>query len=142
LPDAGFAREQEEAPATGERVVEAGGELRELALAADDRAPRRIRRRRVRGRWLELRILPENRFGELTKLTAGLYAELAHERSPGRPIGLERLGLATCAIQTEHQRPAKALVQRAFLDQRVELGQRRDVTAEANRRLDRQLLVS
>ena len=58
---------------------------------------------------------------ELLQLTAGLETELADQGAPRRPVGLERVGLASCAVQREHQLRPRPLPRRGRCDELLEL---------------------
>ena len=95
LADARLAGEQEQAPAARERVVEAGGELGELALAPDERAASRSSAAGSAARAQVERAGPAARIAccELAQAPARLDAELVDERAARVAVGLERLGL-------------------------------------------------
>ena len=86
MPGSPTSRKRRPRPANG--VVEAGDELGQLALAADERA-RAGPAVGLRGRGeVERRVLAQDRLLELAQLAAGLDAELVDERAgapPGRP---------------------------------------------------------
>ena len=52
---------------------------------------------------------------------AGLDPELIDEQPPPFPVALQRISLASTAIQRNHQLPAQLLAERFLLDQRLEL---------------------
>ena len=58
--------------------------------------------------------------GSLKRLQLGarLEAQLVHEGSPRLTVSLQRLGLATCAIEREHELTPRALPQRLLRDER------------------------
>ena len=87
LADAGLAGEQEEAPAAGERVLEAGEQL--VELGARGRRTRSASQSRplgpAGGREIEAADPAEDRLLELAQRAAGLDAELVDEDAPRRP---------------------------------------------------------
>src|SRR5581483_11538909 len=70
---------------------------------------------------VERRFLPEDRLMQLAQLAAGLDPELVDERRASALVGVEGLGLASRAIESEHELTAKALAQRVLRDQRLQL---------------------
>jgi hypothetical protein len=127
LADAGLAGEQEQAPATGERVVDTADELGELPLAADEPAARCTGRRLGHGE-VESRILPQDRLVQLTQATSGLDAQLLDQHGACSPEGLQRLGLAAGAVQAQHQLATQALPQRMLPHQPFQLAGELGVT--------------
>jgi hypothetical protein len=71
-------------------------------------------------RRVQSRILAEDRPLELLQSRAGLDPQLVDERSARVLVGVERLGLATGAVQRRHQVPAQALPERVLGDERLE----------------------
>jgi hypothetical protein len=131
LADPRLAGQENQAPATGERVVECAGQRGELALATDEHA-RRVRRAALLGRRcveLERGVLPQERLVELLELPAGFDAELLDEHRPRRPVGVESLGLAAASVERQHQLSVQPLPQRVLGDERLELGHEIGVTA-------------
>ena len=121
LADPRLADEQAQAPAARDRVVEAGGELGELALTPDERARHHLGcRRGGHGRQVQPRVLGENRLLELPQALARLDPELVGQRAAGVAVGLQRVGLAVAAVQREHQLRAQALAVRVLGDQALE----------------------
>src|SRR5262249_34454638 len=74
-------------------------------------------------------ILLKDRLVEVTQLAARLDAKLTDQRGAGRLVGVERLGLASRAVEREHQRQPQALAQRMLGHQRLELSDELDVVA-------------
>ena len=110
----GLAGEQEQAPAAGERVVEAGDELGQLGARGPRRRLRggsrrrldRSRRRRPPG---QRRILREYRPLELAQPLARLDPQLLDQCPAGVLVGLQRVRLAVRAVEREHQLRAEPL---------------------------------
>ena len=61
---------------------------------------------------------------------AGLDPELLDQRPARVAVDVERLGLATRAVEREHELAAQALAQRVLGDQRLELADELGVAAE------------
>ena len=68
---------------------------------------------------------------ELLQRRRRLDPERVDERAPQRPVGLERLLLAACAVEDEHAQRVQALAQRVLGDQGVELGREAGACARA-----------
>jgi hypothetical protein len=77
-----------------------------------------------------------DRLVEVAQLAARLDPELFNQRSPRRPIDVERLGLAARAIKAKHQLAARALAQRVFVHERLEFADERRVAAGSKVALD------
>ena len=75
----------------------------------------------LRGPQVESRILAQDLLVELAERAARLDPELVDEGGPRRLIGLERLGLAPCPVEGEHQLGAEVLAQRMLPGESVEL---------------------
>ena len=74
-------------------------------------------RRQVQGR-----VLLEHRQLKFPQLRARLDGQfLDQQRAPGA-VGLERVGLATAAVESDHQLPAEPLAQRMLRNELLELG--------------------
>src|SRR5918994_6940061 len=71
---------------------------------------------------LELGIVAQDGAVQLLKRGAGFDAELVDELSARLMVDLQRLRLASRAVQREHQVAAKSLAQRVFGDQGLQLG--------------------
>jgi hypothetical protein len=99
---------------------------------------RRLRRRRPRAppRRVEGGVLGEYRRLERSELRAGLDADLIDERRARPPVGLERVGLATTAVQREHQLAVKALAERLIGDGGLELPDELRMASERQLRVD------
>ena len=67
---------------------------------------------------------------------ARVDAQLLSQELPGPLVGLQRLGLAPRAIQTQQQLPVQPLLQRVLSDQRLQLGDQLGVAAEGQVGLD------
>ena len=135
LADPGLPDEQDQPAAAGERVVETGDQRGQLALSADERAARCLARRspgsvdRPIRRWwprpglavLERGVLLQDRVVEAAQLRARLDPDLLHQHRAGRPVRLERVGLAARAVQGEHPLRMQPLAQRLLAHQRLQL---------------------
>ena len=113
---------------TGE-IGEQDGRRRTTALR-----PRRLHagRRTVP----QLRILGQNRPLEPLELGPRAQAELRVERPHRLPVGIERVALPPCPIESEHELPAQPLPQRVPRHQGLELGHQLAVTSGQEIRLD------
>jgi hypothetical protein len=67
---------------------------------------------------------------------ARVDAQLLSQELPGPLVGLQRLGLAPRAIQTQQQLPVQPLLQWVLSDQRLQLGDQLGVAAEGQVGLD------
>ena len=85
---------------------------------------------------VEGRILAQDRALEPLQGGPGFQAELADHHLAGRPVGAERFGLPSAAVQREHQLPVQALAQRVHRDQCLELADDVGVAAEGQVGLD------
>ena len=144
LSDSRLAGHEHHASVARERFIQAGHQLGELPVAADERAPRRGGRGLMlipRGGRLELQrhILGEDRALELPEPFARLYAELFDERGTGVLVGLKRLGLTVRAIQGEHQLGAQPLPVRMLSDQRLQVLDHLGMAAERELGVDQLL---
>ena len=72
---------------------------------------------------------------QLPQLAPG-RSQLADQHPPRVPIGLERVGLATSAIQRQHQLAAEALAETVLVHERFELGHEPVVMTECQVRVD------
>ena len=88
---------------------------------------------------VERRVLGEDRLVQAPQLGAGLDADLFDERGARIAVGLERLRLATAAVQREHALGVQPLAQRMLVDQRLELADHLAVAAGVEVVVDRQL---
>ena len=104
-----------------EHVVEGPAELRELALPSHEHASAGARCAAFTGRRVEQRVLAKDRLLKLAQLAAGLDPELAGQGGASGHEHLERVGLASGAVEREHQLLSHALAQRMTLRQLVEL---------------------
>jgi hypothetical protein len=64
----------------------------------------------------------QDRLVQLVQLQARLDPELLDEHVTRPPVGLQRVGLPTTAVQREHQLRVQALAPRVQLDQPLQLG--------------------
>ena len=125
--------------ATGERVVEPGGELGELAVAARRRRVRVVGARPLAGSAAgtsERRVLGEDRPLELAQPLSRLDPELLDQRPARVLVGLQRVGLAVGAVEGEHQLRAQPLAVGVLADQGLELADDLGVATERELRLD------
>ena len=90
----------------------------------------------ARGGRVEVRVLAQDRALEPLQGGPGFQAELADHHLAGRPVGAERFGLPSAAVQGEHQLAVQALAQRVHRDQCLELADDVGVTAEGQVGLD------
>ena len=130
LADPGLARQQEQAPAAGEGVLDAGVELRQLPFAPDEHARRRRFAAPLPDRRLERGVLGEDRLVQLAQPRARLDAELADQRAARGAVGLERVRLAPGPVEGDQELTAQALAQRVLADERLELGDELRTAAE------------
>ena len=72
----------------------------------------------------------------LAKLATGLDAELLDEPEARRLVDVERVGLATGAVEGEHELPAQTLLQRVVGGEEFELADQLGVLAEREVGLD------
>ena len=72
----------------------------------------------------------EDRPLERPQRLAGLQAGPLDENVPRQPVCLQRLRLASAAVQREHELLPEALAKRMLSDQRLELGDHRGLTPE------------
>ena len=73
---------------------------------------------------------------ELLERRARLQAELLHEARTGRPVDLERLGLATAPVERQHAQRVKTLAQRVLGRQSLELANELGLPRAREIRLD------
>jgi hypothetical protein len=107
---------QREPPAPPPGLAQRG----ELSVAAGERRPAFELRRQLQGQ-VERGVLAQDRVVEPAQLGAGLDTDLLDEHRARVPIGVERVGLATAAVEREHPQAMQALAQRLLHDQRLEL---------------------
>ena len=96
----------------------------ELGLTADERRTRvELGRQRLgfQPRRIELRILAQDRVVQLAQRGSGLDADLLDERGSRLPVGLQRLRLASRAVQREHPLRLQPFAQRVAGDEHLEL---------------------
>ena len=117
--------------------------LSHLGRGSGNGARRRGRLLRPRGRRLErdleCRLLAQDRRLQALKQRARHEAELLVEGLARLPIDLERVRLATGAVESEHQLPAQPLAQRVVPDQGLEL--RHQVGCAAEREIRHEALL-
>jgi len=78
----------------------------------------------------------KNRAVELAKRRPWVDSELLRERSPCVLVNLQRLGLASRAVQRQHQLGAQALTQWIRRDERFDLADQLGVSAALDLRVD------
>ena len=115
------------------------GHLGELRLAADERGRRR---RQVaaplwcHGDGRDRRVVSEDRLLEAPQLRAWLERQLLQEHLAGLLEHLERVRLASAAVEGKHQVPPQALAERALLQRSADGGHQVGVLAERESRLE------
>ncbi len=118
-------------------------QVRELATAADQRAERlgRSGKRNRHGRVgtgpvapHERRVLAQDRAFEIAQLRARVEAELVEQDRPHPLVRLQRVALASLAVQRQHQLGPEPLAQRVRRDLLFE--RRDELAARAHRELD------
>ena len=118
LADAGRAGERHEAV-----LVQNARDLRELFLAADERGRRRgeIAAAPADGRdGGDRRVVREDRLLQPPELRPRLEPKLVGKHAPGLLERLERIGLATAAVERQHQLPPEPLPERVVRERRTE----------------------
>ena len=121
----------------GERLRQREQRL-ERAVAEASNQDRPQGRRRRHG--VERAILAEDRPLEVLEPRPRLDPEPLDEHAPRVLVRVKRLGLASRAVEGEHQLAAQSLAERVGGDQRLELADELVVTAERELSLDAQLL--
>ena len=104
-------------------------DLGQLALAADRRVRRRRQRRGEHVRLVlgvELGIVGEDHRLEPAQLRAGLEPELVDQEPAALAHHLERVRLASGAVERQHQLPAQPLAQRVLGHERAQLADQVD----------------
>ena len=108
--------------------------------AATTSAARARRRRAVRRagtrRRIELGVLLEDRPLQPLQLRSRLQSQVARETAASVAIDVEGLGLASAAVEREHQLAPQPLAERVLVDAGLELGHDRAVPAEPQLPLD------
>ena len=99
------------------------------------RARRRLRDRLSDAR-IEGRIVAQDRFFEAPQLRRGLESELLVQPSPVLRVDLQRVGLASAAIQGQHEQLDEPLARRMLGGQLFELGDDERVLARRQARVD------
>ena len=136
LADAGLAREQKDPPPAGERVLEAGNQLRKLVTAPNEHVPRRLFGRPLPHEQVESWVLLEDRLVQLAKRTTGLDSELLHQAGASGLIRLERVSLAARAVQGQHELAAQSLAQRVLAGEALQLADELVMVAQHQIELD------
>src|SRR6476659_1504301 len=80
--------------------------------------------------------MPKDRLLELVQSRAWLDAKLIDEQPPGLAIDLERLCLATRAVERAHEDGPQALAEWVLTDERLDFSDELGVTAEREVRLE------
>ena len=137
LADAGRAGERHEAV-----LVQSARDPGELVLAADER-------RRRRGQIAaapaidrdggDRRVVREDRLLQPPELRPRLEPQLVGEHAPGLLERLERVGLATAAVERQHQLPPEPLPERVVRKRRAD--RRRELAMLAEREPDLEVLL-
>ena len=97
------------------------GRLDQVAEEDGDRLAPLLRHHRRSLRRRQRRILAQNRLLELAQQRARLEPELLIQRTPRFSVDLERVCLAAGAVESEHELAARALVEWALGDRRLQL---------------------
>ena len=139
LADARLADEQEQAPVAGDGVLEAGGQLRELAVATDEGAGDDLRRWLLDRGEIEPRILRQDRALELAQPLARLDPQVVGQRAACVAVGLQRVGLAVAPVQREHELRPEPLPIGVLGDHPLEPAEQGGVAAQRQFRLGQQL---
>ena len=134
LADAGLARQEDQAAASAERVVEARDQVAQLRLPADEcpRGRLTVIAETFRRLLFERGILAQDRSLEVTKRPARFEAELLAQNATRIAVCLERLRLATRAVKSQHELVAEPLAQWVLGDEALELADQlgRSTTSE------------
>jgi hypothetical protein len=143
LANTGLARDQQEAAAAGEGIIEIPDQLSQLTLAAHERASGALRRglgrRRLSRGQLESGVLREDRPLELAQPLARLDTRLLDQGPACLLVGLQRFRLAVAAVERQHQLGAQTLAVGVLGDQRLELSNDLGVAAERQLGVDQLL---
>jgi hypothetical protein len=143
LPDAPRSAQHDDAAGTMARGEPALAQACQLSPTADEPRHRarvqRGRQVRVGSLVVELRILGQHGRMQALQLPARLDPELIDEDAPRLAVGIERVGLASTAIEGEHQRGRETLAARVLGDQLPELAHHRRVLPGGQIRLDARL---
>ena len=133
LPDSVRADERHERAGTALDLLPALAQPHKLRLSPYE-PPRRggvelARQLGNRMRQLERGVVTQDRLVQAPEIRSGLYADVRYEPAPRTRVGLERLGLATVAVQREHQLAGEMLASRVGGDERLQLAHERRVPA-------------
>ena len=77
----------------------------------------------------------QDRSFEPLEIAAGFEPKLLDQPTPGAAVALKRIGMATRAVQREHQLTDEALAQGMLVDERLELSDQPGVLAERELRV-------
>ena len=105
---------------SSERLGDREQVVEPLRVGCDDQ-DRSLSRRRGRPLRGQGRVMAKDRLLELVQGRARLDAELLDEQPPRLAIDLERLGLATRAVERLHERRSQPLAERMLADERLDL---------------------
>src|SRR5205085_3342723 len=114
-------------------------EIVELLRAAEERARRRRQVVTLHGFRYGGNVVPEDRGLELPELLARLEAQILIQKLPRTAIRVERVNLATGAIEREHQVMPQALAVRMLPDEEFELVDQLRAAAQSEPRSDEPL---
>ena len=118
-------------------AAEQVGQRSELPCPArQDGGPSLERVWQLIARWIQLRVLREDRVLERAQLGTGLDPDLFDQGAAGAAVGLECVGLATAAVEREHQLRAQVLAKRLLGDGGLQLRDQVGVAAKRQLRLD------
>jgi hypothetical protein len=127
---------------TGARPRRAPGRPQPLELggaSAQNGGLRRQLGRQLGGGELEGRVLAQDRLVKPAQVGSRLGADLLHQHRARGPVGLQRLGLPTGAVQGKHAQPVQPLAQRVLGNERVEPAVHLTVAARLEIALEREL---
>ena len=134
LADSRLARTRTSRPRPEARLVELGQELAEVLLTTDERASRGLRRQCRAS--VERGVLLQDRVVKLAQPWPRLDPEPLDQRSTGRLVGAECLGLTSVAVEGEHQLAAQPLSERMLCDEPLQLTDGLRVAGEREASLD------
>jgi hypothetical protein len=124
LADPRLAGDQEQPPVPRHCPIDERQQLRQLALAADERILLGL------ARQVEARVLREDPRLELLQVAPWLEAQLLDERGARLAVDLEGISLAPRAVEREHQLGTEALARGMRGHEALELRDRVTVAAE------------
>ena len=125
-------------PVEARRLCEVdGNDGDELSLGPTPGVNQAATCRRNRRRELEARVVPEDRALELLERATRLDPELIHEHLSRVLVHAQRVGLATRAVEGEHELSASALPEWLLGHERLELADEIRVSTQREASLDR-----